>query len=139
MTKNKKTKNPEKELYYVGIQEPVEIRRSLLESSRELLQFLQRYEKFKAVRNEKRESVALLKAQMRDVSSLLNDLKKVLPTTTLRAQDRNETPKISKKKEEPVKIIIPPAPTIPQEHPDDDVDKLQKELNDIENKLNTLF
>ena len=45
----------EDQVFFVGIKDPIEIRRSILESSKEMLQYLQRAERFKEVRKEKEE------------------------------------------------------------------------------------
>ncbi|MBW2963404.1 hypothetical protein KY306_01360 [Candidatus Woesearchaeota archaeon] len=55
----KKTKaQPEKkEIFYVGVQDPVEVRRNVLEVSRDMVQFLQQHQKLTSVRNEKTEAI----------------------------------------------------------------------------------
>ena len=39
------SKEEKDQAYYVGIKDPIELRRSLLESSKEMLQYLQKFEK----------------------------------------------------------------------------------------------
>ena len=72
MTKKQEEKE---EVYYVGVKDPIEIRRSLLESSREIVQYLQRSERFKGTRSEKAEELAKLKETMREINSLMRKLK----------------------------------------------------------------
>ncbi len=138
--KKLKTKQ-EDEIYYVGIVQPLEVRRNILETSKELLLFMQRYEKYKEVRNEKRQAVALLKAQMRDLGGMVSDLKAVLPQTALRAEERfltkmipppplpssvfMEKTLVEKKVPEPVKTMS-------------DIEKLEVELAEIEGRLKDL-
>ena len=43
MAKKKARRKDEGQIYLIGIKEPVEVRRRLLEASRELFQFLQKY------------------------------------------------------------------------------------------------
>ena len=47
------TQKKEAEIFFVGVSDPVEVRRNLLEASRAMVQSLQRYENFKELKNEK--------------------------------------------------------------------------------------
>ncbi len=124
-------------VFFVGIKDPIEIRRSLLESSKEMLQYLQRAEKFKEVRKEKEHEIAKLKAIMKEIKAMARKVKASLPKTGLRAAAKKPKPvkkakkKTSKKKEQ--KEIVVEAPKEMNE-----IEKLESELGEIEGRLNKL-
>lgn len=174
-TKRKKSRpkpQPQKkpDLYYVGVQDPVEVRRNVLEVSRDMVQFLQQYQKLTALRNEKQEAIVHLRSDVEQLKRLINKLRKVLPKTKLRIKlheehevflcgkcDKHFTTKknlskhmnVHKKKKtvKNVKIIkvkkapiketqVKLAPEIKK--PTSEIEKLESELTDIENKLGRL-
>ncbi|MBW2996513.1 hypothetical protein KY332_04405 [Candidatus Woesearchaeota archaeon] len=130
-------KEKEEQVFYVGIKDPLEIRRSMLESSKELLQYLQRFEKFKAVRKEKAEQTAKLKGVMKEITTLVKQLKSNLPKTGLRAAKHKEKPKPKK-----VTVAAPKkeAPKVEVEKPKEmtELEKLESELSEIEGRLTGL-
>ena len=78
MTKREKSRKTE-DVFYVGIREPTEIRRNLLESARESIRFLQRFEKLKAIREEKFQTILHLDSQMKGLKLLVSKLRKSFP------------------------------------------------------------
>lgn len=88
----KKTKaQPEKkEIFYVGVQDPVEVRRNVLEVSRDMVQFLQQHQKLTSVRNEKTEAIKHLRQDVSELKTLINKLRRVLPKTKLRIKLHKE-------------------------------------------------
>lgn len=137
--RRKAKKLPEKaEVYYMGIPNPVEIRKNILESARDMVQFLQMFEKFRIIREEKKQASALLKKHVRELTTLTNKIKTMLPKTSLRTKSK----KIEPEKIEKVETIeaLKEAPQ-KSELPDidvDDIEELETELRDIEDKLNFL-
>ena len=124
-------------VFYVGVKDPIEIRRSLLESSKEMLQYLQRAEKFKAVRKEKAEQIAKLREIMKEITGLVRKLKSQLPKTGLRTKAvKKEKPKKAKKKEKVEKEAPPPEVEKPAEMTE--LEKLESELGEIEGRLTKL-
>lgn len=111
----------DEEPFYVGIREPVEIRRNLLESSKAILQNLQRYEKIKSIREEKVKTLNKLKKAMGELKTLHAQLKKALPDKGLRA----------------VKVKSPKAKKVKKEK-EDEIKSLEKELNEVERELSKL-
>lgn len=67
------------EKFYVGINEPVELRKRVLETSRNVLQNLQLYEEICAVRSERTQMQLVLSEEMRKLKNLVLKLRKVLP------------------------------------------------------------
>ena len=141
-------------VFYVGVKDPIEIRRSILESSKEMLQYLQRAEKFKEVRKEKTEQIVKLKETMNDVHVLVRKLKAHLPKTGLRsktpkeikfevhkieakekAKEHKEEEKQKPKKHHHHKKKVE-AEAAPKEA--SELEKLEAELGEIENRLTKL-
>lgn len=113
----------EKEAYYVGVQEPVELRRTVLESSKAVISFLKRYEDLKSLRVKKTELMTQLKTEVDDVRKLIARVKRDLPKTKLR-QASVPVKKASIPKPKKVNIS--------------DIERLEAELGDIEGKLKDL-
>ncbi len=136
----KKKEKKEKDVFFVGVKEPLEIRRNILEASREMVLLLQMYEKFKTVRDEKRQATEKLRSLIREIALLASRLKRHLPRTDLRAMPLEE----AKKKEAKHVARVPAAEEeikkeeklLPKEITE--IEKLEAELASIEQKLNTL-
>lgn len=155
--KMKKEKPQEEEVFFVGVQDPLEVRRNLLEVSKDMVQFLQQYEKLKTVREQKNEAIKRLKEDIRELKSLVNKLRLVLPKTKLRVklhEEHKEPPKPVAKKVTVKKVHKKAAKKSKAKHaiaketqatlapvkrqPATEIEKLESELADIENKLGKL-
>ena len=142
MAKRKKAAKKEDELFFVGIPDPIELRRSVLESSKDLLHYLSRFEKFKKVRNEKAEYIAQLNDVTAEIKKLVNKLRTALPRTKLRAQLHKRERKMSKsaaaerkaRKKAEKQATLAPRP-MPRKKPTTDLEKLEAELGAIESRL----
>ena len=135
----KKAAVKKEEPFFVGIKDPIGARRAVLESSKDVVQSLQRFEKFTVARKKKREHVEKLKGVVKEAVSLINKLKKNLPTTGLRmAPVQKPKPKPEHHKKV-VKKAPKPQPKLalkPKEM--GELEKLESELGDIESKLGNL-
>jgi len=121
--------------FYVGISKPDEIRRSLLEGARDLVTYLQRYEKLKELRNEKLEKIQEAKSLVKEINSLILKLRREFPKTNLKVQVREEQkPKKIQEVEIPKESIPIPKPDIRRKQVTD-IEKLESELAEIEEKL----
>jgi DNA topoisomerase VI subunit B len=130
-------KEKEESMFYVGMKDPIEIRRSLLESSKELLQYLQRAERFKAVRKEKTVQIGELREMMKEIQALVRKLKSSLPKTGLRAVAAKPRPKkAAAKKETPKSKPTPVIVEKPREMTE--LERLEAELGEIEGRLGKL-
>lgn len=151
----------EDEVFYVGLHNPAEIRRNLLEASRDVVQFLQRNEKIKEIRKEKVLAIQQLRTELHQLRLLVNKLKKMLPKTNLKlpkeptppipcticnkpfkgqpALDQHMKKHQPKKEPQPKeeKPVEPPKPK-PKPHHLTELERLESELNDIEQKLEGL-
>lgn len=154
MTQQQKKKN---EVFYVGIKDPIELRRSLLESSKEIVQLLQDFEKFKELRDQKALLKEQIKKEVAESDAMMRKLKTILPKIELRIKlDREhvepkvdtdgeeiKTVKVKKgKKLVSVKVNKPKKEEKAVEKHSkstiNELDKLEAELKKIEAKLGTL-
>ena len=122
--------------FFVIAKDPSEIKRSLLESLKDIVESLQRFEKFKSVREEKLENVDKLRADIKELIKLNSSLKAAMPETKLRIS-------LDKKKSKAKKKIV----RVEEKHeeietevskPMTELEKLQSELSVIESRLGSL-
>ena len=152
--KSRKSEN----VFYIGIREPAEMRRNLLESARESIRFLQRYEKLKAIREEKFQTILQLDAEVKELRSLAGKLRKAFPAAKSHVrlpkykpvcdvcskQFSSETGlskhmKMHQPKEEKRESIAESVEeTKPKKRVISDLEKLENELTDIEGKLSEM-
>lgn len=128
------------EPYFIGLSDPVELRRHILEPTREVIQFLQSYEQFKKTKEEKTQAILQLKEDLRLIKIEINKLRKLLPKSKIKAEKtyRKIEKEIVKEQKAPKKIEVAPLPeTRPRPLPSE-LDALEKELSDIERKLGRL-
>lgn len=117
-------KQKEEKDIFVGIKDPKEVRRAMLEALRDLISLLQKSEEMKRVRAERYETVAELRARMNDIAIDLARLEQMLPKYTF------EKPKI----EEVVEKKEGKKPRAKEE----DIELLERELAEVEAKLKLL-
>ncbi|MFH1408330.1 MAG: hypothetical protein ABIH34_00320 [Nanoarchaeota archaeon] len=140
-----------KEELFVGIRDPLELRRDFLESSKNTVLMLKRFHEHKHLHEEKLECHHKLKEVMKDIDKLTNRLRIHLPKAKL-AEITEERKKIHAiiPHYKPVKhkpYVPPPRPhpkedtvihpTMPVHH-ETEIDRLEAELTDIEAKLRDL-
>ena len=128
-----KEKHPE---YMVHIADPKMLRKDLLESLREIIIFMQGYEKFRQIQEEKVAHFSSLKARSRDLNNLVdNKLKHYFPKGKAGpVKVKTEAPPV----EEPELPAgrEPMVVTGPRELPRrSDLDELESQLKDIESQL----
>jgi hypothetical protein len=111
--------------YFVHIRDPVDIRRTILGSSKQIIQVLQRYERIKTLRVKKLEKIALLRNLNKEINLLVAKLKKGLPVAEMRVKLKEEKKGIKKREEK-------------EEYAGDDIRKLELELRMIEDKIERL-
>lgn len=133
-----KMKEQSNELFFAQVKEPVEIRRNILETLKEILEVLQRFEKFKHIRQEKLEGINKLRNSLKDANKMLGNLKLRLPQTNLRVTVVKEiTNKKIHKKKKKVKSDEE-KPDKPQKKEATEIERLESELSAIEDKLKSL-
>jgi len=132
-------KEPNKELFFVQVREPNEVRKYILQTLKEIVEILHRFEKFRQIRHEKIANIHKLRALLKDANKMLGSLKLKLPQTNLRAAAVKEITKHSKKPAHKKKVK--PSEEKPEKAPKREMtetEKLEAQLNAIESKLKSL-
>jgi hypothetical protein len=137
-------KTEQKNIYYVGIEDPTDFRRELLSSAKGIIISLKKYERVKANRILKVKLFSQLQVYIKEINVLMKKLDGYLPETKLRhlptekvkssKKHSNKKEKVEERKEqeEKPKILRKPA----REYTE--LEKLEKELSMIENKLSNI-
>jgi len=145
-----KIKEPE---YMVQIGNPENLRKDILESLREVIIYMQGYENFKKVQQEKVKIFNKLKTDSKEINSLINQLRQYLPRGHLKPIEIKK--EIEAHIPEPQQAEVETQETVPQEQPMAPVevppkmptgtpassvppsvlDELEAQLKDIENQL----
>lgn len=114
--------------FYVGVKEPVSLRRSLLESSKGIVQSLKDYEKLKLIREERHEKILEFRDKINEMLVLLSGLKEHFPKHGQRegiyVKRKEEKTKKGKTKKAEIKI--------------DDIERLENDLAEIESRLGSM-
>ncbi len=92
-----------KDLYFVGLKNQKELRKSILLSSKSIIENLQHFEDFRKKRTEKLREIEKLKSITDEISSLIERLKSELPKIKVDMEKVKAAPQ--KTKEEPVKAL----------------------------------
>ena len=134
-----KVKEQSSELFFVQVKKPNEVRKDILETLREIVETMHRFEKFKRVRHEKLEKIHHLGVLIKQANKILGNLKLKLPQTNLRATAARALPqsKAHHKKKKKIKASEEKQEKMPKKELTE-VDKLEAELSAIESKLKSL-
>ena len=123
------SKQKEEKIFYVGIKEPFELRKNLLESSKMIIKSLQKYQKFKDIKLRKSEYLSELKDIIKEIKKLNLLLNSKLPETDIKLS-RTVLPNGKKEPEETM--------TKADIKKKNELEKLESELSSIESKLDSL-
>ncbi|OIO64060.1 hypothetical protein AUJ83_00230 [Candidatus Woesearchaeota archaeon CG1_02_33_12] len=115
----------EEKCFYVGVEEPVSLRKKLLESSKEIIQGLKDYEELKLIREERHKKIIEFKEKIDEILSLASWLKEQLPK-----QELKEQLSIKSRKRGTQKEMIKRS-----EIKTDELLRLENELSDVESRL----
>ena len=117
----------EDELFFVGIRDPIEMRKELLTSSKNLIDSLKRYEAYKSVKEEKQQHILGLKRVFDELLVLNRKLRGKLPRTPLKA------PTVTREEKRPTARTAKPMKAAQNK-----IDVLEEELARIEERLGGL-
>ena len=127
-------KEPE---YTVQISDPKMLRKDILESLREVIIFMQGYDKFRKIQEEKVILFNRLKLEVKELNSLNHKLSKHLPKGKLApVKEKVLFNEITIKKEEE-KAILEDLPKPPKVE-DEGLDVLESQLSEIEEQLDKI-
>jgi len=124
----------------VQINEPKNVRKDLLEGLREIIIFMQGYEAFRKIQEEKIAVFVQLKEDVKVLNNLVDSkLRRVLPKGKLVGMTK-KMPKVEVAQKETESIPTPRMPPKvakpePQQEENNDLDELETQLRDIENRL----
>ena len=132
--------------YMVQLTEPKMLRKDLLESLREVIIFMQGYEKFRKIQEEKVAMFNSLKLDIKSLNSLINDkLRKYLPKGKLRAvlPQQKEAEPFSHDNEMlnetlPRREVSSPVNQPPKREAPGGLMELEYQLKDIERQLQSI-
>ncbi len=132
--------------YMVQVRDPKMLRKDLLEGLREIILFMQGYEKFRKIQEEKVALFVQLRKKVKELNTLLNvRLQGHFPPGKLAAVKEKYTKPIEQQpaaQEQPIVAAAPalPVQAPPQEAPPakDDLDELEAQLKEIENQLRNI-
>ena len=116
----------EEELFFVGIRDPIEIRKELLTSSKNLIDSLRKFEQYKDIKEEKSQHIMELKRVFDEILVLNKKLRNHLPRTPLKVP-----PTITRTE----KIVVKGKPVKLAQNK---IDVLEQELAKIEERLSGL-
>lgn len=124
----------EKDLFFVEVKEPTDVRKNVLEAQKGIVEGLQRYENIKFLRAKKLENINKLKGFIKELLKLFSDLKAALPKTKIKEAKVKKKPRIVKKdvKKKKVKRKEEVKKTKTE------LERLESELSAIEEKLSSL-
>lgn len=123
----------EENTFFVGINNAPNLRKGLLECSKEAISILKNYDKINSIRKEKIEKVIELQKILGEIKKLNNILRERLPSEKVRAKT-SKTKKVVKKRV--IKTVAPPK-NIPKQE-DSEIQQLEGELSEIEGRLNKI-
>ncbi len=119
---------------FVSIDEPLALRKQVLESSKTFIQIMHKYDDLMKIRKEKLKKISKLKENISGLKNMLNKVKRRLPDTpgnkinTKKSRSHSKNYSSNKNSND-------------LSHEDDDedkVEKIEKELSDIESELNEI-
>lgn len=110
--------------FYVQISDSATVRKALLGNSKQVIGLLKRFEHLKLIRKKKTEELLKLRKSNKEITVLINKMKRLLPKSEMRI-------KIQREKKTPVMTKEAPVPK-------SELAKLEAELRGIESKINGL-
>ena len=128
----------DKDAFFVEIREPNEIKRNILESMKDIVEGLQRFEKFKDIRKDKIHNIDRLRKTVKEINKLVADLKSALPESKLRAINLKPVLKEGQKSKSGKKKKHKKSKEPEEKKPVTEIEKLESELGAIEEKLGSL-
>ncbi|MBI2549732.1 hypothetical protein HYV83_00960 [Candidatus Woesearchaeota archaeon] len=131
----------ENDIVYVNIEDPVSVRRDILEASKSLVHVLKSDSSLKELRTAKQKAVETVRTRIGEITELVNEARQLMPhmdAAHLPAEEKRPVvvkaakPAAREGKQKPAQAAAQRAPI---EH---HIDKFERELQDIEKKLKSL-
>jgi len=125
---------PKEKEFYVGIPNPIDVRRNILETSKEIIQVLKRYESFHHIKEAKKAEMNKFRAMVNDINQMMLRLKTSLPPVRIEDLPRKEPTETTVKPLSVKRIRAAPESAAPSS----ELDRLEQELGKIEDKIKGL-
>ena len=121
---------------YVGIDDPVSMRRDILEASKSMVRVLKGQHSLRDARTTKHKLIEELRNKVTEIGQLVAEARQMLPKMEMQLPEEKETkiPKIAKA----ATATKTKAVSAPRARIEPHIDKFERELQDIENKLKSL-
>jgi hypothetical protein len=118
-----------KEVFYVNINNSHDLRRTILETSKQVIENLHSFEKFKTIRAERIKAMEQLIIQFREINDISSQMKIDMPKIKMPAFKKKLEAKVKKEveQEKPKKEF--------KHETDDELKKLEAAISQIENRL----
>lgn len=126
------------ENFFRKIENPNEVRRKVLESSKETIHTLKGYQKIVDIREKRRNQVRKLNIQLKEINMFVDKLKDAFPSellAKLEKENKQEKSKTKKGKKKGKAAAKKKTKNLPEPS---EVTKLENTLSDIEDKLKRL-
>ena len=131
-------KEQKSQIMHVGIEEPSEKRKEILNCAIDTLEILKRHERFKKFRKEKDSAKNELKITIKDAKVLFKEIEELLPNVELPKEDRAE-------REKPMAVVPRTRPKIehvtmkrPELKKDTIRDKIERDIQELRDKVSRL-
>ncbi|MBS3126253.1 hypothetical protein J4453_02310 [Candidatus Woesearchaeota archaeon] len=131
----------EDSVFFVGLKYPVELRRTILEMLKDVVDDLHKFEKFKESREAKVRETENLKTAMKEIDKLMAKLKNALPKTNIRVRLHDHERLARKREEEKKRALDKGKKKEAREETRKEstqLERLESELDAIESKLKDL-
>ena len=121
------------EQFFVGIHETRDLRRNVLESSREMVHTLQSYEKIIEIREEKLRRTKQFKTVIEELKLLVSKLSQAMPRVQVRQPEPKKMTRSSRKRRKERRVV-------PKKKEEEilELKKLEEELSAVEGKLSQI-
>ncbi len=122
--------------YMVQIAEPKIVRKDILESLREVIIFMQGYEKFRKIQEDKVSLFSSLRFQIKELRSLINDnLRKKMPQGKLKGINPESPIEVNQRTVDKSELEVANVNKKSISAASSDLTELESQLRDIENQL----
>ena len=108
-------KGEEESMFFINIENPTEIRRTLVDASQQIVEGMKSYEKYKKLKAQKLQKIEALKGQTNDIKTQVAKLRSFLPTV-------NGFPRVEQR------ISTESVTVIELEQLNKEIEKLEQEL-----------
>ncbi len=123
----------EKAEMHVGLEQPDQRRKEILNSAISTIEILKRYESFKKVKKEKELYKKELRKASREIKTMLKELDDMMPYLEIPREEHKEPRKIIR----PIKVVVKkkPKPVMKPLKKDQHLEKLDRDLQELRSKI----